>query len=444
MNTESIILIALGIFTFISVLAFIAFLLRVVVDPNEVHIVQSRKETTSYGKDTGHGNVYYNWPHWLPILGISRTVLPVSVFDINLGDYEAYDIGRVPFVVDIVAFFRVDKTNVAAQRVANFQELKDQLRSIVQGAIRTVLAKHDIDAIMEDRSTFGKLFTEEVNPQLESWGVTSVKNIELMDIRDAAGGENNVVRDIMEKKKSQIEKESRVIVAQNKRDASIAEINASRETQITNEAAVQAVGERHAENTKMVGIANEKALQDINDQKTVTMDKQMNIIKVEKVRAAEINKEQEVVKAEEHKATMMIMADGDLYDKQKEAEEIKAVGDAKAAAETAWLQAPVTTQINLAKEIGENEGYQQYLITIRDIEAKQVIGTAQAEALKDADLKVIANSGNVPDGVNRLSNLLTPKVGTNISGMVEAFSQTPKGKELIDKFLGKNPGQESE
>jgi flotillin len=38
------------------------------VPTNEVHIVQSSKKTTSYGKDTGHGNTYYEWPTWLPVV----------------------------------------------------------------------------------------------------------------------------------------------------------------------------------------------------------------------------------------------------------------------------------------------------------------------------------------------------------------------------------------
>jgi hypothetical protein len=57
--------------------------------------------------------------------------------------------------------------------------------------------------------------------------------------------------------------------------------------------------------------------------------------------------------------------------------------------------APVEAQIVLAKEIGENQSYQQYLITIRQVEANQAIGVEQARALDKADIKVIANSGTV-------------------------------------------------
>ena len=90
-------------------------------------------------------------------------------------------------------------------------ELKQQLLAIIQGAVRTILASHDIDRIMLERSIYGEQFTEAVKDQLGSWGVVPVKNIELMDIRDAA--DNRVVHNIMEKKKSLIEMESRTEVA---------------------------------------------------------------------------------------------------------------------------------------------------------------------------------------------------------------------------------------
>ena len=63
--------------------------LRRVVNTNEVHIVQSSKSTTSYGKDQPNGNTYYQWPSWIPFIGIQVIKLPVSVFSLRLKDYEA-------------------------------------------------------------------------------------------------------------------------------------------------------------------------------------------------------------------------------------------------------------------------------------------------------------------------------------------------------------------
>lgn len=60
------------------------------------HIVQSSDNTTSYGKDTGNGNTYYEFPSWMPKIDVTKIVLPVSVFSIKIENYEAYDLGRLP------------------------------------------------------------------------------------------------------------------------------------------------------------------------------------------------------------------------------------------------------------------------------------------------------------------------------------------------------------
>src|SRR5579859_5697386 len=81
------------------VVMMIAMSYRVVVATNEVHIVQSRRATTSYGKGQTTGNTYYAWPAWMPRIGIRIIKLPVSVFSITLKNYDAYDKGRVPFLI---------------------------------------------------------------------------------------------------------------------------------------------------------------------------------------------------------------------------------------------------------------------------------------------------------------------------------------------------------
>ena len=57
--------------------------------------------------------------------------LPLSVFDEDLKSYDAYDIGKVPFVVDVVAFFRIAYPSIAAKRIETLEELKCQLKSIL-------------------------------------------------------------------------------------------------------------------------------------------------------------------------------------------------------------------------------------------------------------------------------------------------------------------------
>lgn len=429
-------------FEFIAGLAFVALFgltglvalfLRRVVPTNEVHIVQSAKKTTSYGKDTGNGNTYYQWPTWLPVLGVTKIVLPVNVFSLNIDNYEAYDQGRLPFVVDMATFFRIFDSNVAAQRIESFNDLKVQLISIVQGAARSILASNDIETILQGRATFGEQFTKEVKDQLVQWGVEPVKNIELMDIRDSR--DSQVIHNIMAKKKSHIEMESRTEVAKNRQAAAIAEIDAQKEVDLRAQTAKQDVGLRTTTAEREVALAQQQKIQAISDQAKTTKEKEMAVLQVEHVRKSEIAKQTALIKAEQDKGVQVLAAEALLEAKKREADGIFAEGNARAEAQKAFELAPVQAQITLAKEIGENKAYQEYLVTIRKVEAAQAVGMEQAKALTAADVKVISNTGSPSEGITSVMDLFSSKGGTQVGAMLEALSNTDQGQALLSKFV---------
>jgi flotillin len=419
---------------------------RTVVATNEVHIVQSRRTTTSYGKDQTAGNTYYAWPAWMPRIGIRIIKLPVSVFDVQLNEYAAYDKGRVPFVIDILAFFRIGDSNVAAQRVSSFQELEAQLKGILQGASRSILAQSPIEEILEERAKYGQMFTEATNNQLKAWGVVNVKNVELMDIRDAK--ESQVIQRIMAVKQSLVEKDSRVAVASNQQAAQTAEIEAARNVSIRKQEAEEALGIRTAQKEQQIGIAGQQAQQAVKEQEKATAEKAMAVLQVNQVRQAEITRDVQVVSADQEKQMAVIRAEGEkqktitvaegtLQEMKLNAEGVRAQGEAKGAAEQAVLMAPVNSQIALAKEIGSNGNYQQYLVTIRQIEANQIVGIEQAKALEAANIKVIANSSGPVDGVKTVMEMFTPKGGLQVGAALEALKNTEVGAAIVQHLTGK-------
>lgn len=100
-------------------------------------------------------------------------------------------------------------------------------------------------------------------------------------------------------------------------------------------------------------------------------------------------------------------------------------GNAKAAAEKAMQLAPVEAQIALAHEIGSNQSYQTYLVTLRQIEASQAVGIKQAEALAKANIKIIANTGEGPTtGIKSVMDLFSAKGGSSIGAAVESLLAT--------------------
>jgi flotillin len=456
-----------------AIIVFYILSLRRIVPTNVVHIVQRGNQTVSYGTKKS-SNVYYEWPGWLPKLGVTVRVLPVSNFDIDLRRYEAYDKDRVPFVVDVKAFFHIADTNVAAEKVESFEELKGQLENVVQGAVRSILAKSKLEEIMEERSIFGKQFTEAVNTDLTNWGVEAIKSIELMDVRDADGSQ--VIHQIMAKRMSAIDMESRTEVAKNTKLAQQAELTARQEVDVTKaeteriagEAQAQsqqAIGIANAEAAKKAGIAKQESISDIAQAERATAEQQMEVIKVNQVKQAEIDKEKEIIQAEMIKRKIEIKAEADKFSVETEAAAkleaekkaalgVQAVGEAEAKiiaakgiseaeAEKAKQLASVTAQTELAKEIGENQSYQDYLIRVKTVEKEQIVEVAQAEsmakALASADLKILANSGDVQSGMSKFSDILSAKGGSQINGLLESLKQTEEGKAILGLLKNLNP-----
>ncbi len=431
-------LVIIGVLVVLGIIALVGLKImswRMVVPTNSVHIIQRRKVTEPYGRGLDAGNVYYKWPSYLPRIGITSIVLPTSIFDIDLKGYDAYDVGKVPFQVDIKAFFKVDKPETAAQRVESFDEMNAQLADILRGAIRSILASAEIEKIMEGRREFGDMFTKEVAVQLEAWGVSTVKNIEFMDIRDSQGSE--VVSNIMAKKQSAIEKDSRTVVAGNMKDAKVAEIDAAKQADVKQQEADLLVGQKIADKDKQVGVANELAKQDIQEAARITAEKDMAVIQVRSEKQADIDKNVAIIGADQEKVVKQLEAEAELIKQQREAEGTEVIGTADALAKKLILMAPVEAQITLAKEIGSNLGYQQYLLGLEGLKVGQIVGVAKATALEKSDLKIIANTGKVENGVSNLMDTFSTGGGTNLGGMLEALGQTDMGKKILDGVINK-------
>jgi flotillin len=420
---------------------------RVVVPTNETHIVQSGAKSVLHGKGESSGNVYYHWPAWLPLIGVRVTSLPKSVFDQKLNDYPAYDKERLPFIIDVIGFFRIFDFSVASERLANVTELEDQLEFILKGAIRSILASSELQEILEGRTTFAQRFTTEVDDQLKAWGLTTVKNLELMDVRDATGSQ--VIANIMAKKKSFIERESRVQVAENMQIAQMAEIEAKQLVEVRARESEELVGVRAAERDQAIGIRNQKAQQAIQVETATTSEKEMVVKQINTVRQADITREAQVIaadqarqvtiqNAEAEKQRLTLVADGDLYQAQKGAEAVRIRGEAEGSAQTAVLMAPVDSQIALAKEIGSNDNYQRYLVSLRQIEAGQTVGVEAAKALAEADIKIVSTSTAPMQGIKSAMELVTPAGATQLGAALESLTSMPAIREALSRLNGES------
>lgn len=415
---------------------------RVVVPNNEVHIVQRNKTSTSYGSQQEKGNVYWKFPYWLPVIGTYVQRMPVSIFQIELDGYEAYDQEKVPFSVDVISFFHIEDPVSAAKRVSSDSTMDQQLQNVLRGSVRKVLASKDINTIMETRSELNSTFLAEVSHSVQNWGV-KVLSIEFIDIHDASG--THVITDIMNRKKSKIEKESRMEVADNMRDAQLKEIEAKQTTELRAVEAQQAVQTRDAERVKEVGVAQQVAEQLVKEEARKTKEKEIAVNRAAEVGQAQYQKEKLTIEAESAAIAQVRREEGAAKSAEINAEGYrlaqlkKAEGDAKLIGETGKAEADVIKAKGMAQAEAalknaealakiQKEGLQAQLGE-KAIEAHKAIGVALAAAYSNAEIKAVLTNGG---GIESLSDLLSTGGGGKLGAFVEALKSVSGGANVLE------------
>jgi len=436
-------LLAFSVFAVIGIIVFmfiLAAMWRVVIPPNEVHVIQRRKNTIVYGKGTNTGNVYYRIPDWIPYFGVSRKIMPVSIFKIPLEGYRAYDSKKAPFKVDVTAFFQIDAEDSAqaAQRVSSFDDLYNELLEVLRGAVRKILASNDIEQIMTERSILGDSFLTEVRTQVSAWGV-NVLNIEFMDISDDEG-EERIITAIMKKHSSFIKRKSDEEVAVNEKEAKIVQISAQKEADVEAITAQEAVDTRDAEKKQKVGIANEHADQNIQLEKKNTAEKEMAVIRVMQVEDKKIEASARIEEAEGIKQSMIKKADG-----EKEAQALEGQGLGKRAAAIGSGEAQAIKEKGLAEAEAKERladalsRFQEKgllaLLGERAIEKDEAVGVAISKAYEDAKIKVIQTGEGKPKDLIDL--MTTAGGGAKVGGMLEGLKET-LGLDLKDLLQRKH------
>ncbi len=494
---------SLGVVAAIVLVVIIAIIVaakyRTVVPTNMVHIVNSSSGRRVYGKDSEFGNTYYSFPDWIPKIGVNVTQFPTSNFGVELLDYAAYDHKRLPFQVDVQAFFVMENADIVSQRVSDFRELKDHLQKIVSGAVRKVTASLPLERILSARSELSLEFDAEVSEQLKDWGVKAVNSIEFMNIKDANG--STVIQDIQQKEESRINRESREVQAENEQAAKIKEIEAQRKVAMEQENAAQQVGTRTAEKNQAVGIAQEQSKQAVAEQNKLTTEKNMEVKRIEETRAAEIAKEVALTQAEQKRQEITINAESQKVAEitEAEAEKQKQVLAAQAAKEAAELKAEAdkiavqkkaeaeklaverkaeadqkSVQLSSEAQLEADKRKAEGTLAIQDAEAVGIkkIGTAKADAEKEMQMASVTAqtelANQIGDNESYQTYLLQVKQievngeigiaqakalesaniqivggsgtdgGLSLGGMLTGLVATDAGKAIVERVAGKS------
>lgn len=423
----------------VVIVATLFFLLTyTVVDPNKAHIVVvmgggRRVYSPHVDKDVEKKNrtAYF----FVPLL-MKRIILPLSNVKMEIEKFELKDSEVAPFLCEVTCWFRIENPDIAVEKLdivdQGFESaVRGTLEEQVRGIARAAAMKQEILDIMRDRKTFGNGVEEEVNGALEEWGLELVK-LEIVDFYDT--DDSDVIKDYENKRKSQIEAESRKTVAAQNKEAEIAEAKSREASGIQKAQSDQAVQLADVERQKTVSIAEQDANTEVAERQRVANEKSV---------AAE---EKLVVgRAQVQKNAIIEKADGESEAKRRIGQSEADVEAAKGKAEAEVIKSKGLSEAEATDKKAEAlQKYNDAATTIEKINAEVKVKVAQAEAmaraLQNANINIVGESEDAAGlfGVN-----FDAKAGAGFGQMIEAIEKTT-GKTVGELVTGKNKEEEVE
>jgi len=141
---------------------------------------------------------------------VVRIDLRTVVFDVPPQDVITRD--NVSVKVNAVVYFRVVDPEKAVIQVARFFEATSQLS---QTTLRSVLGKHDLDALLAEREQLNADIQKVLDAQTDAWGIkVSIVEIKHVDINET------MIRAIARQAEAERERRAKVIHAEGELQAS--------------------------------------------------------------------------------------------------------------------------------------------------------------------------------------------------------------------------------
>ncbi len=146
----------------------------------------------------------------IPILQTMRKVdMRTLVHDVPTQDVISQD--NVSVKVNAVIYYRVVDAVRAVVQVENYMAATSQL---AQTTLRSVLGKHDLDEMLQERDKLNKDIQEILDHQTEAWGI-KVSNVEIKHV----DVDPSMIRAIAKQAEAERERRSKIILAEGEQQA---------------------------------------------------------------------------------------------------------------------------------------------------------------------------------------------------------------------------------
>jgi uncharacterized membrane protein YqiK len=458
----------------------------VVIPPEQVHVIVSRKGKKAYMSRDGYESTYWYFPWWMSRNILPLEQIPIRVDKSNLG---LHDLSRIPFRCDVVAWLVVADPIIASERVGNLisdkefkslakseiisevsRRLAKDIEPMICSVARTASMKTHLLEIMQDRKKFANNVEGDLDVSLAEWGLhmTSLEVLHIEDDEtDDISGENirGVIKNWELQETKKIDTETRIYISKKDREARLTEAEMTKESEIAEAQNEEESRKRQIEKEQAIGIAEQERELAIQG-----MAQQANVKKIDAERELEVGKSKYIADSAIESArgeaeSAVIRADGQMQStfKKAEAEKKKVELDAEAKqyqrlaqakAESTFTAQTGEAQANAnrmklqaeadgikAKLVAEADGTDQLadamkklqegalsiktLEILRDIEIAKF--TQMAEAIGKSDTKIYAGGMAEILGVS-VSPAQGAGIGVTLNSLMENLDDETKEK----------------
>lgn len=416
----------------IGVLLFLFMIfagLYTIVPADYVDVVIQRKKMITYATHKEYAttgkSAYFHIPSWFFLFGKGMTVhrIPLKIITIEVPNFLAFDKDRARFVCDIVCYVTVSDPLVAAKRFSgNVAVMSEQVSKIVQATTRDVTTKKPIREVINNRDDIISTIKPILADTISHWGL-NLTDIELIDFKDPDASKDkivsHVIEDISQMIEKQINSEMRQKNAEQDKEARMKEAIASEEATKRELQKDEVIKKRQQEVNMNVAVEEQKA-----------KEKELTVTRTIQVTNAEIEKQKQIVFAEQLKEVEMInkdkkqlMGQGDRLQKEEQAK-----GDAAKYREDGLAQADAKEALQKALNKFDDKAIRA-LVAEKIVDMQQAVGVATANALSQADVKAFIGGQGSQQGFD-LGQVIASLQVSNESGAKAVLNKIARPNDL--------------
>ena len=344
---------------------------HLVITPNKKLIVSSDDSISKDGKKT-----YFEIPKYIPFIGRIVRKMDLTIKEL-ITTQETYEVNQARFSVKASTKYRVIDVLRAAETFTEMRDLEKQLNEVIQAAVRAVTVKYDVVDARGQKTQMEDAIRDEVTDDLAAWGLELV-NFQLVDFSDTA--DSTIISDISKRREVEISATTREQNAEKMKQARIKEAEADEKAQT-----------REIERDRVIGEQEQLKAEMIATKEKVAEEQRFQVVQVQTISQAEIDKEKAIVEAKQSKETEEILRDQKKLEGEGDRlrEEQRAKGSAAPIREKYLAEAEGKEKLQEALN-----KFTPAAITALTAELivnmQKDVGIATANALQTADMKVFA------------------------------------------------------